>query len=124
MHFVALMIVLQCIHVLNFFIINNVLYKPQEKKSRAVKSGELGQGIGPPLFLSNNKETPCPEKHEHDRRSEVMHHVTLSWDTVWCGTPCCHKSLPVSFRYLFQCCLVWIHLIKFVSYTGVGSEFL
>jgi hypothetical protein len=28
------------------------------------------------LFLSNDQETPCPERHEHDWRSEVVCHLT------------------------------------------------
>jgi len=29
-----------------------------------------------PLFLSNNQEASCPERHEHDGRSEVVYHLT------------------------------------------------
>jgi hypothetical protein len=47
-----------------------------EEKSRGINSEERGdQGMGP-LFLSNDQETPCPERHKHDRRSEVVHHRT------------------------------------------------
>jgi hypothetical protein len=38
-------------------MINNVLYKHPDKKSREVTSGEYGA-------LSNNWKTPCPERHE------------------------------------------------------------
>jgi len=31
--------------------------------------------IGPPLFLANDQETPCPEMHEHDGRSEMVPHL-------------------------------------------------
>jgi len=37
-----------------------------------------------PFFLSNNQETPHPERHEHDGRSEEVHH--LGWKTVPTGT--------------------------------------
>jgi hypothetical protein len=57
-------------------MINNIFYKLQMKKSRRVKSEEQdSQRIGP-LFLSKDQETPCPERHKHDRRSEVVHHLT------------------------------------------------
>jgi hypothetical protein len=28
------------------------------------------------FFLPNNQETPCPERHEHSGKSEMMHHLT------------------------------------------------
>jgi len=36
-----------------------------------------------PLFLSNDQETPCPERHKHNERSEVVYHLT---GTVPTGT--------------------------------------
>jgi hypothetical protein len=48
---------------------------PQKKKSRRVKSGERwGQGMVP-LFLFNDQEIPCPERHEHGERSEGRYTV-------------------------------------------------
>jgi hypothetical protein len=42
--------VMQLIHILHFFTINNVFYKLLEEKSRGVKSGEQwGLGMGLPL---------------------------------------------------------------------------
>jgi len=35
--------------------------------------GRLGNGSP---FSYPTLETPCPEKHEHDGRSGVVHHVT------------------------------------------------
>jgi len=49
---------------------------PQEKKSRKVKCGEREAREWVPLFLSNDQETPCPERHKHDGKSEVVHRLT------------------------------------------------
>jgi len=47
-----------------------------KKENPEESAGEQrGQRLGP-LILSNNKETPCPERHEHDGRSGVVHHLT------------------------------------------------
>jgi hypothetical protein len=29
-----------------------------------------------PLFLCNDQEIPCPERREHNERSQVVHHLT------------------------------------------------
>jgi hypothetical protein len=36
---------------------------------------ERGGQVMDPLFLSNDQEIPCPERHECDRRSEMVHHL-------------------------------------------------
>jgi hypothetical protein len=41
-----------------------------------------------PLFLPNNQETPSPEWHKHDGKSEVVHHLT--------GKLFSHSSVPSS----------------------------
>jgi len=69
----------------------------QKKKFRGVKSG-MG-----PLFLSNDQETPCPQRHENDWRSEVVHHLTVK-------------------LFLQGHCLVRVHLIKLVWNTGVRVQ--
>jgi len=43
---------------------------PQMEKSRGVKSGEQESKGWVPTFQSNNQETPCPERHKHNGRSE------------------------------------------------------
>jgi hypothetical protein len=49
------------------------LTNPQKKKSKGVRSGEqVAPGTEPPI-LSNDQETPCPERHEHKGRSKVVH---------------------------------------------------
>jgi hypothetical protein len=49
--------------------------KPQKnpKKSNPENVGAVEYV---PLFLSNDQEASCPERHEHDGRSGVVHHVT------------------------------------------------
>jgi hypothetical protein len=48
---------------------------PQKKESQGVKSGEQGAREWVLLFISNDHETPCPERHQHCGRSEVVHHL-------------------------------------------------
>jgi hypothetical protein len=46
--------VMQLFHILCFFTINSLFYKPPEEKIRGVKPGEWavrGQGMGPPLSI-------------------------------------------------------------------------
>jgi hypothetical protein len=54
--------------ILHLFTINNGLHKTPEGKARGVKSEErCVQRMGPPSpFISNDQETPCPERQEHD----------------------------------------------------------
>jgi hypothetical protein len=56
---------------------NNVFYKPPKENIQRRQSEEYGAKKWVPLFLSNDQETPCPERHEHNRRSEVVHHLTV-----------------------------------------------
>jgi hypothetical protein len=54
----------------------NVLYKlPGETIWRNQIWKNMGAREWVPLLLSNDQETPCPERHEH-KRSEMMHDVT------------------------------------------------
>jgi hypothetical protein len=42
-------------------MINNVFYKPQEEEIQELSNvGNKGAKEWVPLFLANNKETPCP----------------------------------------------------------------
>jgi len=66
--------VMQLVHILHFFMINNVFYKPRRKG--AVNCGERGAREWVPLLLSNAQGTPCPERHKQGRSSEVVHHLT------------------------------------------------
>jgi hypothetical protein len=59
-------------------MINNVFYKPPEEK---IKSSQIGRVRGARewvllLLLSNDQEIPCPERHKHSWRSEMVHHLT------------------------------------------------
>jgi hypothetical protein len=47
-----------------------------EKKNRRVNSEEQEGLRMDPLFIYNNQETSCLERNEHNRRSEVVHHLT------------------------------------------------
>jgi len=92
-----------------------------------------------PLFLSNDQETPCPEKHEHDRRSEVAHHVIgklfpqgrdivleyhMAYHPMLLQETSCLFQMLVPTRHISvnRCCLVWISLINLVLNTGVGFQ--
>jgi len=66
----------QFIHVLHFFMIKNIFYKTPEEKNPLVKPWEQGARKWESLFITNDQEIACPEKHEHDGRGEVLHHLT------------------------------------------------
>lgn len=66
--------VMQFIHILHLFMIN-VFYKPCKKKIQSQLWRLRGPGDGGPLSITNNQEAPCPERHEHNNRSEVVHHL-------------------------------------------------
>jgi hypothetical protein len=68
---------MQLIHILHFTI-NNVFYKlpPPQKNTKETYLENERAREWVPLFLSNNQETPCPERHKHNGRSEVMHYLT------------------------------------------------
>jgi hypothetical protein len=76
--------VMHLIPILHFFSINSALYKPQKKRS--IEESYLenkGASERVSLFLSIDEETPCPERHEHNGRSEVVHQSAPSnWKTV------------------------------------------
>jgi hypothetical protein len=42
--------------------------RSEESDLKNNKAKEMG-----PIFLSNSYKIPCPEKHKHDGRSEVVH---------------------------------------------------
>jgi len=67
--------VMQLIHIFHFFMINSVFYKPPEKIIWRRCREQGCQGMGP-FFPSNNQEIPCPERHRHNGRSEVVHSKT------------------------------------------------
>jgi hypothetical protein len=83
--------VTQHIHILHFFTTNGVLYKRQEEKNpEELNLENEGTREWVSLFLSNDQETTCPERHDPDGRGEVVHHVTgkLSHrDMTQPGTP-------------------------------------
>jgi hypothetical protein len=68
--------VMQLIHILLFYMVSRVLYKPPEKNSEKSNLENEGPGNFPQIFLSNDQEDPCPKRHKCDQRSEVVHHVT------------------------------------------------
>jgi hypothetical protein len=70
MYSAALVNVMQLVYMLHFFS-NNVFSKPPEEKSRVKSGGQGGQDISS-LFLSINQEIPCPRRHEHDGRRELI----------------------------------------------------
>jgi hypothetical protein len=56
-------------------MINSVLYKPPEEKiqrHQIFRTRDQALGL---LFLANDKEIACPERHEHDGRIEMVHHL-------------------------------------------------
>jgi hypothetical protein len=65
------------IHIYYFFTLNNAFYKLQSEKNREVKSVKRGARKWVLLYLSKYEETPCPEWHQHDWRSDEVYHVTL-----------------------------------------------
>jgi hypothetical protein len=50
--------------------------KPHKTKPKSQMWRTGGGQERVPLFLLNDQETPCPERHEHDGRIEVVHHLT------------------------------------------------
>jgi hypothetical protein len=49
------------------------------------------------FLLSNNQETPSPERHGHGKKSEVVHHVTGKlYPQGHDGKHCCRKTLSPS----------------------------
>jgi hypothetical protein len=49
---------------------------PQKKNPEESNLENDGVREWPPLFLSNDQETPCPKRHEHNGRSGLVHHLT------------------------------------------------
>jgi hypothetical protein len=63
----------------SFTLFHDKRYLLQNPKIKNPEQSDLeieGTRVQIPLFLSNDQETPCPEKHEHEGRSEVMHHLS------------------------------------------------
>jgi hypothetical protein len=58
-----------------------------------------------PFTLSNDQETPCPERQEHDGRNGVVHRVT-------------RKTLPTE----AQCKVVFCMMARNLSPFTVGSS--
>jgi hypothetical protein len=70
--------VTELIHILHFFKINSIFYKPPEEKNPE-ESNLKGKGAGnsSTLFPSINRKTLCPQRHKCDEKSEVMHQLTV-----------------------------------------------
>jgi hypothetical protein len=79
-----------------------MLFINSQKKNPVVKFEELGGQGMVPLFLPNDQETPCPEKHEHDGRWVVYHLTVKLFPQGHDAKQCfpsqpekCHQSLYV-----------------------------
>jgi hypothetical protein len=95
---------MQLIHILHFCERNQVLYKPQEEKNPKESNLENeGQEMGPPL-LSMLRNLPVGEGTNTTglvraplKCCAYLFHIVLG--TIWLGSPCCCRMLPVSFRH-------------------------
>jgi hypothetical protein len=71
-------------------MMNSVFYNPTGKRNPEESNLEnYGPREWVPFFLSNNQETLSPERHGHDERSEVVHHLTGKLLSQGCNTKQC-----------------------------------
>jgi hypothetical protein len=60
----------------SLFTINNVLTNPRRNIPEHLNLKNKGPREWVPFFLSNDQETPSPERYEHNGRNELGHHLT------------------------------------------------
>jgi hypothetical protein len=82
------------IHIMHFSTINSLLHAPRRNNPEESSLENKGAREWVPFFLFNDQETPCPERHEHDGRSGVVHRLTGKFFSQGNGTKQCSPLWP------------------------------